>query len=61
MNAFRQVQSSGHYPIILSSEAARPLIKVSTQRDLPDLVVLSVPEIASGITVESVGEVQLGG
>ena len=60
-NAFRQVQNSGRYPIILSSEAARPLIKNSTLRDLPDLVVLSVPEVAPGFRVESVGDIRLGG
>ncbi len=60
-NAFRQVQNSGYYPLILSSEAARPLIKNSTQRDLPDLVVLSVPEISPGIRVESVGDIRIGG
>jgi flagellar biosynthesis protein FlhA len=60
-NAFRQVQNSGYYPLILSSEAARPLIKNSTLRDLPDLVVLSVPEIAPGIRVESVGDIRIGG
>ena len=60
-NAFRQVQTSGYYPLILSSEAARPLIKNSTLRDLPDLVVLSVPEVAPGIRVESVGDIRLGG
>jgi len=60
-NAFRQVQTSGYYPLILSSEAARPLIKNSTLRDLPDLVVLSVPEVAPGIKVESVGDIRLGG
>jgi len=60
-NAFRQVQNTGYYPMILSSEAARPLIKNSTLRDLPDLVVLSVPEVAPGIRVESVGDIRLGG
>lgn len=60
-NAFRQVQNSGRYPLILSSEAARPLIKSSTLRDLPDLVVLSVPEVAPGFRVESVGDIRLGG
>ncbi len=60
-NAFRQVQNSGRYPVILSSEAARPLIKNSTLRDLPDLVVLSVPEVAPGFRVESVGDIRLGG
>jgi flagellar biosynthesis protein FlhA len=47
--------------LILASEAARPLIKNSTLRDLPDLVVLSVPEIASGVQVESVGIVRFEG
>jgi flagellar biosynthesis protein FlhA len=60
-NAFRQVQNSGHYPVILASEAARPLIKNSTLRELPDLVVLSVPEVAPGFRVESVGDIRLGG
>ena len=60
-NAFRQVQNSGYYTMILSSEAARPLIKNSTLRDLPDLVVLSVPEVAPGIKVESVGDIRIGG
>ena len=60
-NAFRTVQNLGYYPLILASEAARPLIKNSTLRDLPDLVVLSVPEIAAGIQVESVGVVRLEG
>jgi len=60
-NAFRTVQNLGYYPLILASEAARPLIKNSTLRDLPDLVVLSVPEVAPGILVESVGTVRLEG
>jgi flagellar biosynthesis protein FlhA len=59
-NSFRQVQNTGYYPMILSSEAARPLIKNSTIRDLPDLVVLSVPEVAPGIRVESVGDIRVG-
>jgi flagellar biosynthesis protein FlhA len=60
-NSFRSVQNLGFYPLILASEAARPLIKNSTLRDLPDLVVLSVPEIASGVQVESVGIVRFEG
>ncbi|MEI8094039.1 MAG: flagellar biosynthesis protein FlhA [Spirochaetales bacterium] len=60
-NSFRGVQNLGYYPMILASEAARPLIKNSTLRDLPDLVVLSVPEIAPGIQVESVGVVRIEG
>jgi flagellar biosynthesis protein FlhA len=53
------VQDQGWYPIILCSEAARYLVKSSTERELPDLVVLSVPEVVSDITVEAVGEIAM--
>ncbi|GHT70096.1 hypothetical protein FACS1894110_20910 [Spirochaetia bacterium] len=53
------VQDQRQYPIILCSEAARLLVKSSTERALPDLVVLSVPEIAKDITVEAVGEIAI--
>ncbi len=56
-NGVHQVQQSGHYPVILSSEAARLLIKKSIQRELPDIAVLSVPEIAADIDTEGVGEI----
>ncbi|MDR2079782.1 MAG: flagellar biosynthesis protein FlhA, partial [Treponema sp.] len=51
------VQDQGWYPIILCSEAARYLVKSSTERELPDLVVLSVPEVVPDVTVEAVGEI----
>ena len=47
------------WPVILCSEAARPLIRSTVERELPDLVVLSVPEIAEGIHVESLGEIHM--
>ncbi|MDR3146684.1 MAG: flagellar biosynthesis protein FlhA, partial [Treponema sp.] len=53
------VQDQGWFPIILCTEAARHLVKSSTERELPDLVVLSVPEVAPDITVESVGEINV--
>ncbi|HOJ99055.1 MAG TPA: flagellar biosynthesis protein FlhA [Termitinemataceae bacterium] len=53
------MQERGLIPIILCSEAARPLVKSSTERELPDLVVLSVPEIVPDVTVEAVGEIRL--
>ena len=53
------VQDQGWFPVILCSEAARRLVKSSTERELPDLVVLSVPEVAADITVESVGEISV--
>ncbi len=52
------VQEQGWLPVVLCSEAGRPLVKSSTERELPDLVVLSVPEIVSDITVEAVGEIR---
>ncbi|MDA3957836.1 flagellar biosynthesis protein FlhA [Oceanispirochaeta sp.] len=58
-NQVRNMQESGYYPVILSSEAARPLVKSSTQRAMPDLVILSVPEVVSGINIESMGVISL--
>jgi flagellar biosynthesis protein FlhA len=52
-------QDQGWFPVVLCSEAARRLVKSSTERDLPDLVVLSVPEVAPDIIVEAVGEINL--
>jgi flagellar biosynthesis protein FlhA len=46
-------------PVVLCSGAARYLIKSSTSRELPDLVVLSVYEIVNEITVEAVGEIKI--
>jgi flagellar biosynthesis protein FlhA len=59
VNAVKAVQDKGITPVILCSEAARPLIKSSSLREVPHLVVLSVPEIIPDITVESVGEIAL--
>ena len=58
-NTIHAVQDEWEYPLILCSEAARPLVKSSTMRELPDLHVMSIPEIASGIQVESLGEIKL--
>jgi flagellar biosynthesis protein FlhA len=57
--AITAVQEHGWLPIILCSEAARCLVKSSTSRELPELVVLSVPEIINEITVEAVGEIKI--
>lgn len=58
-NTVHTVREKGEWPVILCSEAARPLIRSTVERDLPDLVVLSVPEIAEGIHVESLGEIHM--
>jgi flagellar biosynthesis protein FlhA len=53
------VKEQGWMPVILCSEAARYLVKNSTDREIPELVVISVPEIAQDVTVESVGLIKL--
>ena len=58
-NAVKMVQDQGHSAIILCSEAARALVKASTAREIPHLVVISVPEVVSDIRVESLGEIRL--
>lgn len=59
--AVTAVQQKGWLPVLLCSEGARALVKASTERELPDLVVLSVPEIVADIRVEAVGEIGLEG
>jgi len=52
------VQQAGYLPIILCPEEARILVKSSSEREIPDLVVLSVPEISNDIQVEAIGEIK---
>jgi flagellar biosynthesis protein FlhA len=59
--AVAAIQKQGLFPLVLCSEAARALVKSSTEREIPDLVVLSVPEIAADVQVEAVGEIKLEG
>ena len=39
---------------------SRMLVKISTEREMPNLVVLSIPEIDKEIKLESLGEVKVG-
>ena len=59
-NSVRSVQEQGDFPVILCSEAARPLVKSSSMREIPDLAVLSVPEIMPDMKIEALGEIRLG-
>lgn len=59
-NALKAAQGAGQWPLVLCSEAARPLVRSSTVRDLPELVILSVPEIEAGFNIETLGEIRLG-
>ncbi|MDR1324776.1 MAG: flagellar biosynthesis protein FlhA [Treponema sp.] len=57
--AVAAMQERGWFPVILCSEAARYLIKSLTERELPEVVVLSVPELITDINLESVGVIKL--
>jgi flagellar biosynthesis protein FlhA len=57
--AVAAVREKGWMPVILCSEQARFLVKNSTDRELPDLAVLSVPEIVTGIIPEAVGMIRI--
>jgi len=59
-NTVKATRDKGCWPVILCSESARPLVRSSTVREMPDLMVLSVPEIAEGIKIRSFGEIRLG-
>ncbi|MDR2865057.1 MAG: flagellar biosynthesis protein FlhA [Spirochaetaceae bacterium] len=45
-------------PVILCSEQARYLVKQSTEREIPELVALSVREIVQDVNVIAVGEIR---
>jgi flagellar biosynthesis protein FlhA len=47
-------------PVILCPQETRVLIKSSTEREMPGLVILSIPEIPSDIKLEPLGEVHVG-
>ena len=59
VNRVKEVQNTGQIPIVLCSEAARPLVKASTIREIPHLAVLSVPEVVPDISVESMGVITI--
>jgi len=57
--AVTAVKEKGWMPVVLCSEQARFLVKNSTDRELPDLAVLSVPEIVSEVIPEAVGMIRI--
>jgi flagellar biosynthesis protein FlhA len=59
MQAVKGMQDQGAFPVVLVSEAARALVKASSEREIPDLVVLSVLEIVSDMKVEVSGEIKI--
>ena len=57
--AVTAVKEKGWMPVVLCSEQARFLVKNSTDRELPDLAVLSVPEIVPNVFPEAVGVIRI--
>ena len=57
--AVAAVKTKGYLPVILCSEQARYLVRNSTDREMPDLAVISVPEIAADIIPEALGVIRL--
>jgi flagellar biosynthesis protein FlhA len=55
------VKEKGWLPVVLCSEQARFLVKNSTDRELPELTVLSVQEIVQDIIPEAVGVIRSEG
>jgi len=53
------MKRNGYAPVLLCSEAARPLVKDSTRFEIPDLAVISVCEIGAGYSVECTGVIRI--
>ena len=53
------VREKGFMPVIMCPAEARLLVKKSTEREIPNLVVISASEIAPDIHVEMLGEIKV--
>lgn len=58
-NSVATANGKGFMPVIVCPEEVRKLVKISTEREMPNLVVLSVPEISNDIIVENLGEIKV--
>ena len=58
-DTIQRIQREGYHPILLCSEAARPLLSHLLRRRFPTLTVLSIQEIVSGVTIETLGEIAI--
>jgi flagellar biosynthesis protein FlhA len=58
-SAIAAAQDKGYVPVVLCPENCRVLIKSSVEREMPKLVVLSIPEIPKDIQLESLGEIHV--
>jgi flagellar biosynthesis protein FlhA len=58
-HAVSTVHGQGYFPVVLCSEPARHLVKTAMDRELPEVAVLSVPELVRDFRVESIGVIRL--
>jgi flagellar biosynthesis protein FlhA len=58
-STLEMARESGHAPVILCSEQARPLVRQTIKRELPDTAVLSITEIKDNIGLRCLGEVRI--
>jgi len=56
---FLSFHQLGYMPVLLVQQEARILVKTSTEKEFPTLVVLSYPELPSDIQVESLGTIKI--
>ena len=57
--AVTAAKNNGWIPVICCSEPARPIVKHSISRELPDLAVLSVPEIDRSVVPVVIGTIRI--
>ncbi|MDA3852065.1 MAG: flagellar biosynthesis protein FlhA, partial [Spirochaetaceae bacterium] len=58
-NSIKEQQDLGFYPIILTSEMARPLVRSAIKKDFPSIPVISVLEVREEIDLEVLGSLSL--
>ena len=58
-SALAVAKNMGYLPVILCPESVRSLVKTSTERELPGVIVLSTEEITTDVKLESLGEVNV--
>jgi flagellar biosynthesis protein FlhA len=58
-DGIRKCAENGCEPIVLCSPSIRAYLKRLTERNLPDLVVLSFQEVTPSVTIHSLGNMGL--
>jgi flagellar biosynthesis protein FlhA len=58
-NETQNATAAGHNPVVLCAPAIRPHVKKLTERNFPNLTVLSYNEVAPKVKIQSIGAVQV--